>query len=140
MTNTVEELYRAVSKLSEAEQETLMRMMIEQRSPQEKETGLMGDRSQSILKLMATLKNLRLLKKPVQMKIGDETQEKTYRVLKSDRGQFLLSPIEQIPDRELWLWQNPEALNSVLRGIEQAAAGEVHDLGSFAQYADLEIE
>lgn len=140
MTNTVEEVYQAVSQLSEAEQETLMRMMIEQRSPQAKETGIMSDRSQSILKLMATLKNLRLLKEPVQIKIGDEPQEKTYRVLKSDRGQILLSPIEQIPDRELWLWQNPSALNSVLRGIEQAAAGEVHDLGSFAQYADLEIE
>jgi hypothetical protein len=83
MTNTVEEVYQAVSQLSEAEQETLMRMMIEQRSPEEKETGMMGD-------------------------------------------------------RELWLWQNPSALNSVLRGIEQAAAGEVHDLGSFAEYADLE--
>ena len=140
MTNTVEELYQAVAQLSAAEQETLMRMMIQQRSPQEKATGIMGDRSQSILKLMANLQNLRLLKEPVQIKIGDETQEKTYRVLKSDRGQILLSPIEQIPDHELWLWQNPSALNSVLRGIEQAAAGEVHDLGSFAEYADLEIE
>ena len=60
------------------------------------------------------------------------TQEKETGIM-VDRSQ-------KIGDRELWLWQNPAALNSVLRGIEQAAPGEVHDLGSFAQYADLEIE
>ncbi|KOR38020.1 hypothetical protein AM228_04405 [Planktothricoides sp. SR001] len=59
--------------------------------------------------------------------------QETETEIMSDRSQ-------KISDRELWLWQNPSALNSVLRGIEQAAAGEVHDLGSFAEYADLEIE
>ncbi len=32
------------------------------------------------------------------------------------------------------------SLDMVLRGIEQAARGEVYDLGSFTEYADLEID
>ena len=32
-------------------------------------------------------------------------------------------------DREAWLYANAEALESVRRGLREAAAGEVHDLG-----------
>lgn len=74
--------------------------------------------------------------------LGEAAKAKVYRVLTNDAGQILLDPIdiEKIPEEQRWLWQNPEALAMVLRGIEQAARGEVHDLGSFAQYADLEID
>jgi hypothetical protein len=74
--------------------------------------------------------------------LGEAAKAKVYRVLTNDAGQILLDPIdiEKIPVEQRWLWQNPEALGMVLRGIEQAARGEVHDLGSFAQYVDLEID
>ncbi|MGH8001549.1 MAG: HEAT repeat domain-containing protein [Brasilonema sp.] len=42
--------------------------------------------------------------------------------------------------KEAWLWHNSEALEMIRKGIQQAAAGEVYDLGSFAEYADLEID
>ncbi len=58
----------------------------------------------------------------------------------NDAGQILLDPVVSIPEREVWLWQNPEALGSVQRGIQQSAAGESHDLGSKAQYADVEVD
>jgi hypothetical protein len=48
--------------------------------------------------------------------------------------------IEDIPEKERWLWQTPTAWASLERGLRQAQVGEVRDLGSFAQYADLEIE
>ena len=48
--------------------------------------------------------------------------------------------LENVPEEEIWLWQVPTAWASLERGLRQAAVGDVHDLGSFAQYADLEID
>ncbi|MDQ2098761.1 MAG: hypothetical protein QQW96_14060 [Tychonema bourrellyi B0820] len=69
-----------------------------------------------------------------------EPKSTEYRVLINEAGQILLDPITNIPDREQWLWQNPQALAAVKCGLAQAAKGEVHDLGDFSEYADLEIE
>ncbi len=57
----------------------------------------------------------------------------------NDAGQILLSP-HPISPHEAWLYKNPKALASLRRGIAQAARGELHDLGSFAKYADDEID
>jgi hypothetical protein len=46
----------------------------------------------------------------------------------------------KVDPREAWLLENKSALQSLLRGIEQAERGEVYDLGSFADFADDEIE
>jgi hypothetical protein len=72
--------------------------------------------------------------------IGAIAKSKTYRVQVNDAGQILLDPVVAVPERELWLWKNPEAIASVQRGTEQAGAEEVHDLSSFAQYAEMELE
>jgi hypothetical protein len=63
-----------------------------------------------------------------------------YRIFTNNLGQILLEPIANIPEPEQWLWQNPAALNSVQRGLEQVAKGEVYDLGDFSQYQNLECE
>ena len=40
-------------------------------------------------------------------------------------GQILLVPEVSVPLPEAWLYQNPRALNSVLRGLKQSSAGEL---------------
>ena len=72
--------------------------------------------------------------------LGSLSKAKTYKVMINDAGQILLNPVVTIPERELWLWHNSSALAAVGRGIEQVAKQETYDLGSFAQYADLEVE
>lgn len=47
---------------------------------------------------------------------------------------ILLSPMAEIPARERWLFENPEALAKVREGLQQAGQGKVHDLGDFSQY------
>ena len=75
-----------------------------------------------------------------RLSIGAIAKGRSYRVQGNDAGQILLDPVVAIPERELWLHRNPEAITSIQRGLQQAAAGEVHDLGSFAQDAKAEIE
>jgi len=50
-----------------------------------------------------------------------------------DNGDILLKPMGSIPAREIWLYQNQEAVESVRRGLSQK--GTI-DKGSFAQYVD----
>ena len=58
----------------------------------------------------------------------------------NNTGQILLTPQTSVPIHEVWLYRNKEALESVRRGLEQSAHGEVHEMGSFAQCANDEIE
>ena len=86
------------------------------------------------------LKNLISTAPQGHLSLNLEPKSTEYRVLVNEAGQILLDPITNIPDREQWLWQNPQALAAVKCGLAQAAKGEVHDLGDFSEYADLEIE
>ena len=63
-----------------------------------------------------------------------------YAVAVNDDGQILLTPLVSIPRRELIVWENQMLRESLARGLAEAAAGETENLGSFAQYADEDVE
>ena len=67
--------------------------------------------------------------------IGKEHVNDTYAVEKLSNGDILLRPVVVIHKQEAWLFNNEGALASVKRGLKQAARGETHDLGSFADHA-----
>ena len=58
----------------------------------------------------------------------------SYRMTKDEHGRIVLEPFVEIPERERWLYDNPEALASVKRGIADSEAGRLHSLGDFSQY------
>ncbi|MBB1513563.1 hypothetical protein [Tessaracoccus sp. MC1627] len=63
-----------------------------------------------------------------------------YAVAVNDDGQILLTPLVSIPRRELIVWENQMLRESLARGLAEAAAGVTQSLGSFAQYADEDVE
>jgi hypothetical protein len=66
-------------------------------------------------------------------KIADITAYKQYQ---GEHGEILLVPVVEIPARELWLHQNQEAKESVLRGLKQSARGQTSDMGDFSEYLE----
>lgn len=47
-----------------------------------------------------------------------------YRVFKNDLGQILLDPVKSVPAYEAWVYENPDRIASIWRGITQAEAGK----------------
>jgi hypothetical protein len=62
----------------------------------------------------------------------------SYRVHKEEGGRLVLEPFVEIPERERWLYKNPEALAMVERGLRESAEVNTVRMGSFAQYLDDE--
>lgn len=49
----------------------------------------------------------------------------TYHVYSNSIGQIILDPQVTVPASEAWLFNNPDALESVRRGLSDAAEGKV---------------
>lgn len=62
----------------------------------------------------------------------------SFRVHKEEGGRLVLEPFAEIPLREQWLYNNPQALEAVRQGLKDSAAGRIFDLGDFTQYANDE--
>jgi hypothetical protein len=56
-------------------------------------------------------------------------------VYRKENGQILLDPQISIPASEVWLYRNPEAIEAVRRGLQEAQDGKAVPAGSFAAYA-----
>ena len=58
----------------------------------------------------------------------------SYQILASKDGDILLRPAVSIPAREVWIYENPEVLKSIRKGLQEAKQGKgeiVHDLDKF---------
>lgn len=46
-----------------------------------------------------------------------------YKQYVNAHGEILLVPVKEIPERELWLWQSPQAMAAVQQGLAESALG-----------------
>ncbi len=63
-----------------------------------------------------------------------------FMVYVNEAGQILLEPSVSVPLREAWLYKNPQALSKVREGLAQLGRHKPRSLGSFAKFADDEID
>ena len=60
--------------------------------------------------------------------------------LTQEDNRIILEPLVELPAREYWLRDNGAARESIARGLEDSAAGRTKDRGSFAQYAEIDLD
>ena len=59
----------------------------------------------------------------------------SFRIYRQE-GKIVLEPIAQVPEKDHWIYKDRKALASLMKGIKDAEEGRLHDLGSFAKYAE----
>jgi hypothetical protein len=67
-----------------------------------------------------------------------DLEDASFNIYRDEEGRIILDPQVSIPASEAWLFQNPKALDSVRRGLAEAADGKTTAIGSFAEFADLD--
>ena len=71
-----------------------------------------------------------------RLSLGEALRGATaYNVYSNPLGQLILDPVKTVPVSEMWLYENPQALASVKKGLRESAEGKSVYRGSFAKYA-----
>ena len=63
----------------------------------------------------------------------------SFRIYRQE-GKIVLEPVAQVPEKDHWIYKDRKALASLMKGIKDAEEGRLHDLGSFAEYAEEDEE
>lgn len=63
-----------------------------------------------------------------------------YTLTETSDHKIILEPYTEIPVRERWLFDNKIASKKVAQGLKDAAKGRLVEKGSFAKFADDNIE
>ncbi len=78
-----------------------------------------------------------VLDKKRRLAMGKVLKEKkisSFEIYQTDQG-YLLRPKVSIPAEEVWIFKDPKAKESLIRGLSQKPK---HRLGSFAKHAEKE--
>ncbi len=68
--------------------------------------------------------------------LGSAASGRRYAMSINRHGQILLTPVVEIPEHEMWLWNSAASLAEVRNGLADALEGRIQDLGSFANSED----
>lgn len=73
-----------------------------------------------------------------RMLTKEEREElNSFRVYR-EGAKIILEPVVEVPEKDHWIYKDPKAFASLMKGIKDAEEGRLHNLGSFAKYADAD--
>lgn len=55
----------------------------------------------------------------------DHMEVNAFKIFLGDEGDILLRPMASVPSKELWIYQNPDVLKRIQRGLQDAKDGKV---------------
>lgn len=69
----------------------------------------------------------------------ERDQLSAFRICRQADGKIVLDPLIEIPAREHWLYKNPKAMASLMRGIDDAKKGRIVEMDiDFSKFVDEE--
>jgi hypothetical protein len=58
---------------------------------------------------------------------------RAYNIYRNTLGQLILDPVKAVPASEIWLYENPQALAGVRKGLRESAEGKSVYRGRFGK-------
>lgn len=71
-----------------------------------------------------------------RMLTKEEREEYSSFRIYREGGKIVLEPVAEVPTKDHWIYKDPKALVSLMKGIKDAEEGRLHDLGSFSKYVN----
>jgi hypothetical protein len=75
-------------------------------------------------------------KRRIVLPVSLVKEDVLYDIYANQDGQIILDPQVTIPASEAWVFQNPEILASLKKGLDDVKHGRVVKRGSFAKYVN----
>lgn len=72
----------------------------------------------------------------IKLGVLNEREIDAFEILLGATGDILLRPRTSIPTRELWIHQNPEAMETLQKGLKDAAEGRVTRVKDLKKFTD----
>lgn len=81
-------------------------------------------------------KNRITISEKILKKISGQNRVNQFQVLIGQEGDILLRPLTTIPSREAWIYQKPELIKQIRKGLQEAKEGKTETLENLEKILD----
>ena len=81
-------------------------------------------------------KNRITLGEKIIRKISGQTRVNQFQVFIGQDGDILLRPLTSIPSREAWIYEKPELIGQIRKGLQEAKEGKTETIESLDEFLE----